>query len=101
MDVATGRRSFIHAGSIPGNDRFQVVHYMKWREPWRESIGQTWSLPGSLRRLGRGFLVWFGVFAAILVVYALVGKVGLEDLPGRAAGTSAIAAAMAVVLHLV
>lgn len=74
---------------------------MKWREPWKASIRQSWSLSGSLRRIGRGFLVWLGVFAALVVVHGLIGPVAFEDLPSRIAGTSAFAAAMALTLHLV
>jgi len=74
---------------------------MKWREPWRESIKEVASLTGSLRRLGRGFVLWLGIFAALVIVYALMGEISYQVLPERIAGMSLFAAGMAVVLHLV
>jgi hypothetical protein len=73
---------------------------MKWREPWRESIKQQGALPGSWRRLIRSFLIWLGVFAALVMVYALAGTISYQDIPGRLAGVSLVAAVMAVLLHL-
>ena len=74
---------------------------MKWREPWRESIKATASMPDSLRRIASGFLLWFGVFGALMVIYALTGDVSSKDLPTRAVEISLFAAGMAVLLHLV
>ena len=74
---------------------------MKWREPWRQSIQQQGMSPDFWRRMLRSFLIWYGIFAALLIVYALAGRVSLQDLAGRLAEASVFAAAMSVVLYLV
>src|SRR5690606_8525062 len=74
---------------------------MKWREPWRQSIQQQGMPPDLWRRILRSFLIWYGIFAALLIVYALAGRVSLQDLAGRLAEASVFAAAMSVVLYLV
>lgn len=74
---------------------------MKWREPWRESIRQAWSLPGSLRRIGRGVLLWSAVFSAIVLVHALAQQDTPRDLSGRVIGIVLFVAGMSLTLHLV
>ncbi|MGY0613420.1 hypothetical protein [Luteimonas sp. A501] len=74
---------------------------MKWREPWRHSIKQQGVLPQLWRRLSRGILTWYGIFAALVIVYALTGKISHQDLLGRLVEIAAFAAAMSVVLYLV
>ena len=74
---------------------------MKWREPWRESIKEGASLTGSLRRLGRGFLLWAGIFAALVMFYALIGEISYQVIPERLLMITLFAAGMAAVLHLI
>ena len=71
---------------------------MKWREPWKQSIQQQ-LLPQQLwRRLIRGFLIWLGVFAALVGMYWLVGQVSYRDIPSRIGFIVLFAAGMAALL---
>lgn len=74
---------------------------MKWREPWRQSITRQGLFPHVRRRLVNGFLVWLGIFAALVVVYALVGEIRWRDVPVRLAFVPAFALAMSTFLYLI
>ena len=56
---------------------------MKWREPWKASIGIGASWPQFWRRFLRGFFIWYGVFAVMVVLYWLLGAVPPEALLDR------------------
>ena len=74
---------------------------MKWREPWRQSVTRQGVPPNAWRRILRGFLTWYGILAVLMIIYALVGRISFQDLPGRLLETSAFAAALSIVLYLV